>query len=414
MKKSNYVIEEKLVVTIYILIFVAQAFNGALKYYLSNLGIIYVYYLPIILAIFYLFLSVGRDIVRMKTPKVFAITILIFFFGNFVAVIYLSSLPQILFGNYLYLLLFFGLRTHQIFLNNLDVFLKLFNGLFKAILLGIILNYFYQYPWEGHEYSVGSVEIESSRAVTTYGIRRLAGFGASSYHSAAILLVFFSFQLVFNKRKLYHFINGLLAFFVIVISTSKGVLLAFIVITCVVVLRKFLLDFLLKVCIATVILVGGILPFSTIFYDYNQISYGSNIIYAILFNSFKERLIRIWPDALHLIEDHGNILIGRGFGSIGMSQKLFEPALYCPGDNLWLYIYGNLGLIGLFSIVLFYLRMMFKLRIRNGQTEFLTFIFFLGHFTYGITFVTMQQTLFVLLTGVFTGVLYSISKCRSI
>ena len=76
-----------------------------------------------------------------------------------------------------------------------------------------------------------------------------------------------------------------------------------------------------------------------------------------LFASFEDRLTWAWPDGFNLVIQHGSTILGRGIGGIGAAQKYYEPELYAFADNLYLYIYGALGvlvlpIIGYYTLII--------------------------------------------------------------
>ena len=58
-----------------------------------------------------------------------------------------------------------------------------------------------------------------------------------------------------------------------------------------------------------------------------------------------------WPEAIELIHDSGNSLLGRGIGGLGTSQLYFEHDLYNPGDNMFIHIWANYGIIFLILLI---------------------------------------------------------------
>lgn len=402
-------LEKKSVLWIYYLIFIMQSFNGLLKYFLSISHLIFVYYVPIGIVFSYLIISLLKDLLRTKTPKVFFVTIVVFLLATIIGLVYINSFLQVLFGNYLWLLFFFGLRTYDIFIQNIRSFVSFFSFLMLFMIFGVVLNVFLTFPWEGFSYSVGSIELQSSRAWSTYGIKRLAGFGASSYHTASIVMVYAVFILSNYKNKIILTFYWITSLGIIVLSTSKGVILAYLVFSFALFAKKYLFVWVNKFVMLLTVLVGVLLPFSVYFHPYEKIL-SPSLVYNVIFTSFQMRLTDAWPNVFSLVEEHGSFFFGRGIGGIGVSQTVFEPLLFCPGDNMWIYLFGIFGAIGVVMISLIYLVSLSKLKIEQNELNFLMFVFFLVTFNYGITFVPIQLSVFILLVGVFTAFLFSSTR----
>src|SRR5690554_4501936 len=105
------VLEENAIIFIYITIFCFQAFNGAFKYLFSTIGVFYLYYTPVFLSLLYLGLSVFNNLLRQRFSISFFIIVSFLGGGTLVGLLYIDSIPQILFGNYMFLFLLFGVKT---------------------------------------------------------------------------------------------------------------------------------------------------------------------------------------------------------------------------------------------------------------------------------------------------------------
>src|SRR5439155_2601258 len=96
---------------------------------------------------------------------------------------------------------------------------------------------------------------------------------------------------------------------------------------------------LLAMCVA--------LPLSTLLVSYDLSSIVQEPIQRLLLASVGDRLDWLWRDALVMVVEHGEPVLGRGVGGIGMAQQYFESALFSPADNLAVYLYALFGVLGI-------------------------------------------------------------------
>jgi hypothetical protein len=293
------------------------------------------------------------------------------------------------------MLLFFGILYGQLFFTKLGVTVRIFSILLICAILGVMINYFIKFPWEGLEYRLGEVEIEAVRSwVDMFGIRRLSGFARTSFDAAVQIILLTLFIFCHLKNNLSKILLWLLIAPPILLTTTKGVIVTYLLLTLVLLARRFVPNIgkiyqkLLYILLAIVI----ILPISTIITQtYRDI--------PLYLESFFMRISIGWPDVFKLIKQDGNLLLGRGLGGMGTSQQYFELQKYNPGDNIFLLLYANFGLLGI--AYLFYLA-------KRGQSldiksELFYYLFLFSFFSYGIVTSSIDNAIFCLYLGVFLG-----------
>jgi hypothetical protein len=381
------------------LIYIATAiFEGPLRFLLHTIGIDYLLYLRDIFIFIAVFYYCALALQEFKINKIFLVTIFIMIFHSIIALFYLNNYLMILFAWKIYLPICFGILYGNLLFDNIKTTKRVFIFFLLSAILGVTLNFFKPFPWEGLEYSVAGVDIEGVRAWTMYGIKRLSGFSRASFDAAIQILLLVIFIICYIKNKYCKILLWLLAGPAILLTTTKGILSVYILITLFFIVYRYMPNYfkiyqklLLILCV-----IGIILP---------PISYYIPRAYdlPLMISSFFERIFIGWPDAFQLVRDHGNLLLGRGFGGMGTSQFYFEPQKFNPGDSIYLLAYGNFGLL---SIVYFLYIAVIGQSI-NLKTELFYYLFLLSFFAYGITTSCIENSLFSLFLGTYLGYMHN-------
>ncbi|GAF02032.1 lipid A core - O-antigen ligase [Saccharicrinis fermentans DSM 9555 = JCM 21142] len=209
---------------------------------------------------------------------------------------------------------------------------------------------FCSFPWEGVDMSIGNIIVDTSRtAYAAGGFKRVAGFGRNWSNPAYFALIATVLNYSYIKHiKFRHIILVLVFFIGILISTNKGAIITFLIISFFAVIIRKVPSYILKIVMLATLLIVIALPLLS-WNEVLNVDY-SSLVSRIIFSSFKARVEDVWPQALILIKEHGSLIFGRGIGGIGAPQLIFEPSIYHPADNLFIYLYG---LFGVFSCVIF-------------------------------------------------------------
>ena len=103
----------------------------------------------------------GLQPLRAMTLLVISYSILVGFFH--------TPVYQVLFGIYTLLPFWFGLSCSEIIFRHWHLVFKTSVWLWFVVVTGVILNYWIDYPWEGFGYSVGDLDVVSSREWESIG-----------------------------------------------------------------------------------------------------------------------------------------------------------------------------------------------------------------------------------------------------
>ncbi len=286
----------------------------------------------------------------------------------------LADFKIVLYFFYIIIPLFFFYFFNYEVLDFIDTNKVVFVSLFLLCSAGIIYDYYFDFPWKGlASTNIGGNDVDISKDWTTGGIERIAGFSRSSYDAA--LAVMFFLILIICKYKNLIIIHAAfaIAFISIYLTTTKGCLVSLIVVYFVYITNGFkekFRHFSLRTIVVLLSTLMIILPLG-ILQDF-EIPFFNN-------QSFKDRIYNEWPFIMHQFKDFISYILGLGIGDVGLGKQLYGNArLASPGDNLFIFLYSNLGLLafGLFFVISKRLKI-----VSNDLFKYMTVFLF----SYGIT-----------------------------
>jgi hypothetical protein len=333
-----------------------------LRYYLSNHGLAALIYAPkIVMIIVMLLLLLGGKIAAPAFYAACTIFVIYLLIG-------LANLPdssQAPFALWSMVPLLFGLATAKYFFRDLARYKTMFLILYFIVIFGIVLNYFHNVPWSGAGFRLAGQHIVSSRAWTALGITRIGGFGRASFSAASQALILAIFITQQTRRKTFARLIWLTTGIALTVTTSKGVILAYLVLSIYFLLRtatmhtnhlvRHLNLIVFNIFIVLVFFAIVAVPISTIFQHYQVDS--NTFLGRLLFQSSEQRLAISWPAAFALLKSNTAVLFGNGLGGMGVAQQFFDLPDYNAGDNLFVFLTVQYGcLITLAVLVLFMIK----------------------------------------------------------
>ncbi|SEK77316.1 hypothetical protein SAMN04487910_1082 [Aquimarina amphilecti] len=360
-------------VTFYIVLLLG-IFNSVFRYYLLNTPFFPIVYISQLLMLIVVGIHFISFLNQVKVKRIFLVLAIMIFLALFVGVIYTKTILQVFMGVYILIPLFYGFVMYPFFeriLNN-----KEFYTIILIIgILGVLLNVAFIFPWEGFKYEVYGKTIEGNRFWTSLGTRRLSGLGRSSFETAGYILFLGIMYILRNfKINLIWILAGIAIYF----TDTKGILIAYVIISLLVVLWNYISDSSKKIALITILCINLALPLLSWSFSIDDIT-------SVKFlRSFEMRLEGTWPEAYRLISESGNLLTGRGIGGIGVPQNIFEPELSHPGDNLFVYLIAIFG-IGAFVIYGFLVRGVYNKEVTKTEIYKLFYILSMYVFGYGVT-----------------------------
>ena len=408
-------ITEKLLYLWFLLI----VFEAPLRFFYFKLGLpSLVYFKDFLLIIIFVYFVI-YTLSTLRINKFMLAIIAVIIYGVVVGLINQLSLLQVLFGLKIWLSFFVGFIALYTLDSKEKFFLNLFRIYVPIILVGIFLDLFFELPWSGFEYETFGHAIEGSRSWTTFGLSRIAGFGRSSFASAILLFclsaLYLTLRSLSSKKekfswKIYDNLLLVLSFAGIVITTSKTSILSFLILVLFYVLIKFYTTFknifrwitliFVKFLLGLIFLYGFIPPIVSLVSPKaitNYLSSGDILMKAI-FLSYIDRMEVVWPNAIQLLSKPYMIITGRGLGGIGAAQQYFEPGLYNPADNIYIYLLVDFGVVVLSLIIIYLLKKMLFLKFADKKNIFF-YIFCLILFLYGATINVIESSILMITLG---------------
>lgn len=374
-------------------------FEAPIRYGLFLINLESLLYIRDLFLIFYLTAIVVCELVKKKA--IFLMYFLIFIFYMIVGLICTTNPLQVLFGVKIFFPLFLGITCYVNIYKMFEKFSYLFILFFIIVCCGVILNNYVEYPWTGFSYELGDAQIEGVREWATFGIARLSGLARSSIDAATHVSILYICLLVFFQKKLFHIALLPLALIALFLTTTKGAILAFVlvVITYLLFLSESVSKFKYKISnlmLVCVVLICATTPLlSYIIFQYFHLK---DQLLLLLFSSWQDRLENIWPQALELLTERGSLIIGRGIGGIGTAQRYYEPSLYNPGDSLFVYLYCIFGIPSIYFFTFIIYKALF-LNAFTSKKDLFTLLILVFFISYGFTTAILENSVIAVILG---------------
>jgi hypothetical protein len=196
------------------------------------------------------------------------------------------------------------------------------------------------YPWTGMKTEIGELKVDvSANWDITSGLdRRVAGLTRSSIEAAMLLPML---ALIIAPR-----CNFLLRIFVlgategaIYMTTQKGAVIVFALVALVLCLPRVMWYKTLNALCLGMVALAILLPLGT--QGLLIATDGGNLSLA----SLGMRIQLTWPQAFRWIANNEVFPFGTGLGGIGGAQRLFAADSMNPADNIFVFMYGNFGIL---------------------------------------------------------------------
>lgn len=227
-------------------------------------------------------------------------------------------------------------------------------ALWALAVVGVGLDAFVDFPWKGQQVALAGTQFDVARPIAHWFpglgvVERAAGFSTASYAAARHILVAGTLLLVLLPRR-YAAAMWIVSGAAIVLTTSKAAFAGFTGVSILLMLllarRSWPRNAAVGAAGAGVV---GLPVLSWIAPDAFAGLAPSGWRRALL-QSLQGRAAGPWRDAWELlVADPWAFVVGRGVGGIGRPQD-FSPEAYSAADNLFVYAFVQLGLMGLFLV----------------------------------------------------------------
>lgn len=344
---------DRAALTLLFLFVLTDVLSGAIRYYAVQLHLAWLPYLPHLLLAASLLPLFFVYLVSEGVNQTFLTVLVLFGSALLYGTLNLNSAIQVEFGLWIFVPFLYGIVALPAIIRGWRKMIPYALALWALAVLGVLINLFYSWPWVGFEYQVGATSIEASRLWTTAGIHftRLPGFSGASFSAGLQLLISSVFLSGILRRKWWIPV-WVLSGVAIVLTTSKTPLLIFILFSITRVFRKIPRRKFWRYVPLALACFDILLPFSMLLFRADWLDSALPPLWNTLILSVFDRF-QLWPEWLHMIVMHGSLSLGRGMGGIGAAQQYFEPALYSPGDNIAVYIYGTFGALGIIFLLVY-------------------------------------------------------------
>lgn len=363
-------LRHRLVLGLLYLFLAMEVFTGPLRFYLAQAGLSALVYLPKILIVGVVIATVVRTLYRGRIRPLFGAVLAVFVVFGLVGWMFTGNPLQPAFGIFVLLSLIYAVMAEPIVRQAGVRILPFVALLWLSAALGVVLDYMWELPWTGLAYQLGEVEIQGSREWTTFGVERVAGFARASYEAADQVLLLALPLMLLGRSKILKLLIWTATGALIYFTTTKKTGGAFLILTLLmpIIGARMVPALFRRVIMASIpVLIAALgigLPISTFFVTYRLDL--DSLWSQVLFASFEDRLTVVWPASLAIALEQGSAVLGRGIGGIGAGQRYFEPLLFMPADNLFIYLYVTFGLLTL-AFVWVYVRNLGRLDPDHGD-----------------------------------------------
>lgn len=271
---------------------------------------------------------------------------ILFFLIIILSVWFGPRVPQVLFGAKILIPLVFGIVYGRSFFCDLHKWKMVFLTLCLATGVGVVGDRFIAYPWEGLSVDVAGAQVSIGRVWYSGEWQRLSGFARASYDAAIYAIVSYIFFSALSSNALARLAVFSIAVITVVLTTTKGIVLAFAVVGMCEVFRSkpWLWKKIITSTGSIFVLLGILLPALSL-YVRPSLMFETEVERLLLY-SFFDRMVNTWPGALSAIDSIEKFFFGAGIGSIGAAQAYFDVVNYNPADNAFVYVFVIMGMAG--------------------------------------------------------------------
>ncbi|HBG05169.1 MAG: hypothetical protein A2075_02725 [Geobacteraceae bacterium GWC2_58_44] len=311
---------------------------GPLRYYLAQAGLESLVYLPKGCC----FIFILYELTRRQVDRLLLWVLLLLFFYAGVGLLHQVSPKMQFFSLFLVVPALFGVAAGRHLPGRERGVVRLLAAVFAVTALGVYLDFFCDFPWDGFSYKVEGAEVEGSREWSSFGLSRRAGFTRMSAAAAFYLVCCGLFLFSYLKSWRLKLTVALCAFPAVLLTTNKAGIVGFLLgLGSLAVARLPVWRRLYLYGLAVAVMA---FPFSTLVRSYDMSL--ADPVSLLLLASFEDRLINTWPSFLAAVAKLGSPLTGIGFGGVGSAVKYFSGPgsdMLAFADNFALYLYGCFG-----------------------------------------------------------------------
>ncbi len=259
-----------------------------------------------------------------------------------------GTLFQRLFGLKMFMPLLFAVAIFPSIRNQFALVMRVMAVFFVVSVVGVLVNYAVgTMPWEGLSYDTAFGSMQTTRQWwIPGGVSRLPGFTRASFDAAMIIGVTGAMLLAQALQRWLRALIFAAGAVTIVLTTSKGMVIAFAVAAGWLVLANRSITSLKvgKAIVCGLLLLTCLVP--TLFMIVS-VSENTNDVPDMLM-SLWDRFSWMWPEAYALLPDGFGALTGTGLGGIGTAlAHAPEGTAWNAADSIFVYYFVTFGVLGI-------------------------------------------------------------------
>jgi len=338
-------------------------------------------------------------------PAFWVFAVIIALHGLIATLVFRTTIPAIYGAKMLVNVLFGFIAARQLLQPGRSI-LALFALVWLVCVVGVGLEKFvYSFPWTGLSTHVGGITVPMSvNWDIDSGIeKRAAGFMRSSISAAMLIPVLGLILACRQSNWMIRFLVLAITVGTVFLTTQKGSVLAIAgVSVALLVPMAWRWTMLTWECIGFTMLVI-MMPIFTA----GLLIAESGGVFSL--SSFAMRITDTWPDAWRWINDNQLFPFGVGLGGIGGAQRFFAEDFMNPSDNLYVFLYGTFGVLGLVYLGWAIAQMLLLPReLRSaGTTAAAVLTFNIG---YGVALSMLEDQVSALFIGASVGLLWQMRQ----
>jgi hypothetical protein len=318
-------------------------FEGAVRYWLNLAGADSFIFARDVALMLPVLLVGGQQLLERRLHPAYLIYFGIVVLHGTVMMLNIGSFPAVVFGAKGMQTFLVGAVCAPLFMQPGRRMLWFVGILWLSLFIGVFLDKYQlvSWPWEGMSTTIGDVSVEISRDWEIEGDdKRAAGMTRSSIHAATIVPLL-GLMLVAHLRALpLRIIIALATAPVILWTTQKGALLAYLIVLVVLAVWRNRPIPAMRWGFCIFLLLAILLPVLLPGYYMAQAGEGgfSNM-------SFNLRVEMMWPEAWEWVSNRQLFPFGVGLGGISGAQQLYTMQFFNAADNLFVFMYACFGVM---------------------------------------------------------------------
>ena len=354
-------------------------FSGPLRWTLASVGLAVVAYLPIVGALAVALLTLLYQFAKGAFGARALMLCACLGYALFVGLLLIPNPAQVAFAAYLFIPVYIGLLLAPAW-QRIAHWPRTITVLWACVVIAVLLNPYFAYPWVGFEYSVGSVSVETGREWWSGDVQRYSGVSRASFDAAIQSVVLLTVACGHVAKRWWRLAMYGATAYCIWLTNSKTVLVVLAIAVVCIEISPAALRRIRVPTIAILVSFGWAMPLFGLLYNprLNALNTSSSL------HSYEDRLRNMWPEAFDLWFQHGTWLTGRGLGALGTAQTYFEPQLFNAGDNLHLYLFVTLGVLAA-PLTIYVCWQVAQLRFSTQRLGRVPLVLFIVTLTYGLT-----------------------------